>query len=133
VFVGDEDRVEFVDILADGSEACQRLAFTKAGVNKDAGTFGFEQRQVARTAGRKDVNAQADCNSPETPNVIKLFRSWQSAEGASTVSANGCEFLGTRRGRIEKRPRNSSSIEEVFLSSKTRLGMAIYFLFFYGV
>jgi hypothetical protein len=65
--------------------------------------------------------------------VIKLFRSWQSAEGASTVSANGCEFLGTRRGRIEKRPRNSSSIEEVFLSSKTRLGMAIYFLFFYGV
>ena len=43
VFVGDEDCVETVDIAPDGGEAGEGFAFSKAGVNEDAGAFGFEQ------------------------------------------------------------------------------------------
>jgi hypothetical protein len=43
VFVGDEDRVETVDIAPDGGETGKGFAFSKAGVNEDAGAFGFEQ------------------------------------------------------------------------------------------
>ena len=43
VFVGDEDGVETVDIASDGGEAGEGFAFSKAGVNEDAGAFGFEQ------------------------------------------------------------------------------------------
>ena len=43
VFVGDEDGVETVDIAPDGGEAGEGFAFSKAGVNEDAGAFGFEQ------------------------------------------------------------------------------------------
>jgi len=54
VFVGDQDSVEVVYFPADGREPRQRFAFSQASVNKDAGAFGFEQRQIARTAGRED-------------------------------------------------------------------------------
>jgi hypothetical protein len=60
MFVGDKDGVELLEFAPDGGEPRQRLAFTKSGVYKDAGTFGFEQRQIARTAGRKYGDAQAD-------------------------------------------------------------------------
>jgi len=43
VFVGDENRVEPVEIAPDRSEAGEGFAFSKAGVNEDAGAFGFEQ------------------------------------------------------------------------------------------
>jgi hypothetical protein len=43
VFVGDEDGVETVDIAPDGGEAGESFALSKAGVNEDAGAFGFEQ------------------------------------------------------------------------------------------
>jgi hypothetical protein len=43
VLVGDEDGVETVDIAPNGSEAGEGFAFSKAGVNEDAGGFGFEQ------------------------------------------------------------------------------------------
>jgi hypothetical protein len=43
VFVGDEDGVETVDIAPYGGEAGESFAFSKAGVNEDAGAFGFEQ------------------------------------------------------------------------------------------
>jgi hypothetical protein len=57
VFVSDQDGIELFEVFTDGSETRQRFAFAKAGVNEDAGAFGFEQREVARTAGRKNVNA----------------------------------------------------------------------------
>ena len=60
VFVSDEDCVEMVEISFHRGEARQRFAFTQASVYKDAGAFGFEQRQVARTTGSKNGNAQAD-------------------------------------------------------------------------
>ena len=43
VFVGDEDSVEAIEITSDGGEAGQSFAFSKAGVNEDAGSVGFEQ------------------------------------------------------------------------------------------
>ena len=43
VLVGDEDRVEAVDITPNGSEAGEGFAFSEAGVNEDTGGFGFEQ------------------------------------------------------------------------------------------
>ena len=60
VLVSDQDGVEVVKFPADGSEAGQGFAFAKAGVNKDAGAFSFEQRGIARTAGRKNGDAQTD-------------------------------------------------------------------------
>jgi hypothetical protein len=43
VLVGDEDRVEAVDITPNGSEAGEGFALSKAGINENAGGFGFEQ------------------------------------------------------------------------------------------
>ncbi len=43
VLVGDEDGVETVDIAPNSSQAGEGFAFSKAGVNEDAGGFGFEQ------------------------------------------------------------------------------------------
>jgi hypothetical protein len=64
VFVSDQDAIEAVEIFFDGGKAGQSFALAQAGVHKDAGTFGFEQGDVARTAGREDGNAQTDGNSP---------------------------------------------------------------------
>jgi hypothetical protein len=60
VFVSDQDSVEAIKLSADSSQTRERFAFTQSGVNKDAGAFGFEQRQIARTAGRKYGDAQTD-------------------------------------------------------------------------
>ena len=60
VLVGNEDGVEAVDIAADGGEAGEGFALSKAGVNEDAGTLGFEQGEIARTAGGEDGDTQAD-------------------------------------------------------------------------
>jgi len=43
VLVGDEDGVETVDITPNRSEAGKGFALSKAGVNENAGGFGFEQ------------------------------------------------------------------------------------------
>ncbi len=43
VFVSDEDGVESVNVAFDGGETCEGFTFSEAGVNEDAGAFGFEQ------------------------------------------------------------------------------------------
>ncbi len=43
VFVGDEHSVEMIEIAANGGEAGEGFALSKAGVNEDAGALGFEQ------------------------------------------------------------------------------------------
>ncbi|HEY1471137.1 MAG TPA: hypothetical protein VGF61_19000 [Candidatus Acidoferrum sp.] len=57
VFVSDEDGVEMIEVAFDGGETGKSFAFTEASVNKDAGAFGFEQRKIARAAGRQDGDA----------------------------------------------------------------------------
>jgi len=60
VFVSDQNGVEAIKLPADSGKAGQGFAFSKAGVNEDAGAFGFEQRGVARAAGGKNGDAQTD-------------------------------------------------------------------------
>jgi len=43
VLVGDEDCVEAIDAALDSGETGESFALSKAGVNEDAGAFGFEQ------------------------------------------------------------------------------------------
>jgi hypothetical protein len=43
VLVGDEDRVEAINVALNGSEAGEGFAFSEAGVNEDASGFCFEQ------------------------------------------------------------------------------------------
>jgi len=43
VLVGDKDGVETIDITPDGGEAGESFALSKAGVDENAGGFGFEQ------------------------------------------------------------------------------------------
>jgi len=43
VFVGDKNGVKAVDVALNGGEAGESFAFSEAGVNEDAGAFGFEQ------------------------------------------------------------------------------------------
>lgn len=70
MFVGDQDGVEMFEFPVDSGKPRQGFAFAKASVDKDAGAFGFEQRQIARTARRKNGNAQPDCFSPSNcPNT----------------------------------------------------------------
>src|ERR1700739_2998633 len=74
VFVGDQNRVETVDFFADSGKAGKSFALSKAGVNEDAGAVGFDQREIARTSGRKNGDAQADWSSPENDTPAKLFK-----------------------------------------------------------
>lgn len=60
VFVSDQDSVEVCKVGSDSGQPGQGFAFPKASVDKDAGVFSFEQRQIAGTAGRKNGDAQAD-------------------------------------------------------------------------
>jgi hypothetical protein len=64
VFVGNEHGVETIDFAADGSEASKGFAFAESGVNEDAGGLGFEQREIARTAGGEDGDAKTDGDAP---------------------------------------------------------------------
>jgi hypothetical protein len=43
VFVGDQHGVETIDVALNSGEAGESFAFSEAGVNEDAGAFGFEQ------------------------------------------------------------------------------------------
>ena len=64
VFVGDQDAIEAVKVFFDGGQARQSFTLAQAGVHEEASAFGFEQRDVARTAGGENGNAQADGESP---------------------------------------------------------------------
>jgi hypothetical protein len=43
VFMSDENGIEMINVALDGGEAGESFALSKAGVNEDAGAFGFEQ------------------------------------------------------------------------------------------
>ena len=43
MFVGDEDRVEGLDVTADCGQARKRFAFAEASVDEDASVFGFKE------------------------------------------------------------------------------------------
>ncbi len=64
VFVGDQNRVEVIKFRTYRREPSECFAFAEPGVYKDAGVLGFEQRQIARTPGRQNGDAQADENAP---------------------------------------------------------------------
>jgi hypothetical protein len=64
VLVGDEDGVEAVDVALDSGEARQGFALPEASVNENAGSFGLEQREIARTTGGEDGDAQTDEKAP---------------------------------------------------------------------
>lgn len=70
VLVGDEHGVEAVDVAFDGSEAGEGFALAEPGVDENAGGLGFEQSEIARTAGGEDGDAQAD---EKTPGKKPLF------------------------------------------------------------
>ena len=65
MFVSDQDAVEMLKLNADCREPRQRFSFSQSSVYEDAGAFAFEQRQIARTAGRKYGYAQSDRMSPK--------------------------------------------------------------------
>jgi hypothetical protein len=64
VFVGDQDGVEAIDFATDGGEARKGFAFAEAGVDENAGGLGFEQGEIARTAGRENGDAKTDGDAP---------------------------------------------------------------------
>ena len=65
MLVGDEHGVEAVKMAFNGGETGEGFALAEAGVNEDAGGFGFEQGDVARTAGGEDGDAKADGSFPQ--------------------------------------------------------------------
>ena len=82
MLVGDENGVETIDFAADGGETGEGFAFAEAGVNEDAGGLGFEQGEIARTAGGEDGDAQTDENSPgKTLEMMAEGRSASCAKG----------------------------------------------------
>ena len=64
VFVSDQDGVEAIDFATDGGEAGKGFAFAEASVDENAGGLGFEQGEIARTAGREDGDAKTDGDAP---------------------------------------------------------------------
>ena len=82
VLVSDEDGIEAVNVALDSGETSESFALAEAGVNEDTGGFGFEQGDVARTAGGKDGDAQADGSFPqvragEKPRRTKSEQLWE--------------------------------------------------------
>ena len=56
VFVRDEDAVDFLYVILDGSKPRQRFAFAEAGVHQEAGALRLQQRDVARAPGGQNAN-----------------------------------------------------------------------------
>jgi len=77
VFVGDQDGIEPVEILFDGGEARQSFALAQPRVHEEAGAFGLEQRDVARTSGRENGNTQADGNAPAERHSKTKLQTWK--------------------------------------------------------
>ena len=73
MLVSNEHGVEAVEVAFDGRESGEGFALAKAGVNKDAGGFRFEQRDIARTARGEDGNAKADKKTPSKNVQAKLL------------------------------------------------------------
>lgn len=65
VLVSDKHGVEVVNVALDSRETGKSFALAEAGVNEDTSGFGFEQGQIARTAGGKDGDAKADGSFPQ--------------------------------------------------------------------
>jgi hypothetical protein len=60
MFVSNQDSVEVFNSLFYSRKAGQRFAFSDAGIYKEAGALGFQQRHVAGASGRQYRNAKAD-------------------------------------------------------------------------
>lgn len=60
VFVGNEDAVDAFGGFFEGGEATKSFLAAKASVDEEAGTLGFQQCGIARTAGRQDGDSEAD-------------------------------------------------------------------------
>jgi len=92
VFVGDEDAVDAVNGFLDGGEPRQRFALAQAGVHEEAGALGFEQGDVARTAGRQNGNPQADRFPRKLP------------RRSPTAHERIFKMMAERRARVNKEP-----------------------------
>ena len=68
VLVGDDDGVEFGDVLADGCEAGGGFLAGESGVDEDAGGIGADEGAVAGAAGRQYADFQ-DCRTSWMPGV----------------------------------------------------------------
>jgi len=90
VFVSDENGVEAVNVSLDGGETGESFAFAEACVDEDAGGFGFEQSEIARTAGSKNGDAQADWKYPKS-NFAR--------ESELTNDGRACRWRQRRRQR----------------------------------
>ena len=115
VFVGDQDGVEVADLGSDRAKPREGFAFSEPGIHEDAGAFGFEQRQIARAAGRKNRNAQTDgiapCLQPPCPSTALGCRTKTSkmmAERADSVNEQQTCLLKmlqpARRSRVRVKP-----------------------------
>lgn len=58
VFVGDEDGVEFGNVLADGGQTFGDFAAADAGVDQNTGAAGSQEGRVAGTAGGQDADLE---------------------------------------------------------------------------
>jgi hypothetical protein len=74
MFVGDKNSVELINRNVAGGEAGQRFAFAEAAIDEEAGALRFEQRNVSRTAGSQNGNAQADRGSSKISEPNSLTR-----------------------------------------------------------
>jgi hypothetical protein len=59
MFVADQDSIELFEGYFGGSKARKRFALAESAIDEEAGALRFEQRDVARTAGSQDGDAQA--------------------------------------------------------------------------
>ncbi len=60
MLVGDEDRVELFQGLADRSEAFRQLPHAETGIHQNARLVGNQQRRIARTAARQYAELNDD-------------------------------------------------------------------------
>ena len=60
VFVGDDDAVEVIDVMADRGKAPQRFFFAESRVDQQPGLIRLEQSAVARTARTQYRYTQTD-------------------------------------------------------------------------
>ena len=65
MFVSDEDAVNLIEIDFTSCKPRQGFAFTEATIDEEASALRFEQRDIARTAGRQDGDAQTYEVSPK--------------------------------------------------------------------
>jgi hypothetical protein len=103
MFMGDEDSIQLIESNVAGSETSQGFAFAESAIDEEAGALRFKQRDVARTAGSQNGNAQADRSFSEQ---------FVAAKSSLLATKQIFRMMAERGGRVNEEEKQKSRVHK---------------------